>query len=129
MRGKEEGLSHLVSALSLYEAWQHLPDPRRKQGKRYALARLLCLLLLAKLAGQTSLSAATEWIRHRGKEIAACFGLRRLQMPCQMTSCRMLARIDAHLLDEILAAFFLRLRSEASVWQRTQSEASVHEPS
>lgn len=50
-------------------------------------------------------------------------------MPCQMTSCRILARIDARLLDEILAAFFIRLRSEASVWQRTQSEASVHEPS
>ncbi len=125
LTSSEEGLSHLVSALSLYEALPHLPDPRRKQGKRYALARLLCLFLLAKLAGQTSLSAATEWIRHRGKEIAACFGLRRLQM----TSCRILARIDAHLLDEILAAFFIRLRSEASVWQRTQSEASVHEPS
>ena len=108
LASSEEELSHLVPALSLYEALQHLPDPRRKQGKRYELARLLCLLLLAKLAGQTSLSAATEWIRHRGKEIAECFGLRRRQMPCQMTYCRMLARIDAHLLDEILAAFFIR---------------------
>ena len=39
---------------SLYEALQGLADPRRGQGKRYALALVLCLLILAKLAGQTS---------------------------------------------------------------------------
>lgn len=41
-----------------------LPDPRRGQGKRYEFALLVCLLLLAKLAGQSTLSGATEWIRH-----------------------------------------------------------------
>lgn len=49
---------------SLYEALQHLSEPRRGQGKRYELALILCLLVLAKLAGQTSLSGATEWMRH-----------------------------------------------------------------
>jgi DDE_Tnp_1-associated len=104
----EATLRDLVPGLWLYEALQRLPDPRRWQGKRYELARLFCLLLLAKLAGQPTLSAATEWIRHRGEKIAAHFGLKRRQMPCQMTYCRMLARIDAHLLDELLAAFFIR---------------------
>ena len=33
---------------SLYEALQELPDPRRAQGKRYELALVLCLLVLAK---------------------------------------------------------------------------------
>ena len=75
------------------EALRGLPDPQRGQGKRYELALLLCLLLLAKMARQTSLKGATEWIRHRGKDIAAHFGLKRTQMPCQMTYCRMLARI------------------------------------
>lgn len=46
---------------SLYRALQALPDGRRGQGKRYDLALLICLLLLAKLAGQTSLSGATDW--------------------------------------------------------------------
>jgi len=91
-----------------YEALQVLPDPRRGQGKRYELAFLLCLLLLAKLAGQATLKGATEWIRHRGKDIAEHFGLTRTQMPCQMTYCRILARIDAKRLDDLLAAFFVR---------------------
>ena len=39
---------------SLYEALQDLADPRRGQGKRYSLALVLCLIILAKLAGQTS---------------------------------------------------------------------------
>lgn len=64
---------------SLYEALQGLPDPRRGQGKRYDIALLLCLLLLAKLAGQTTLCGATEWIRHRAESIAAHFGLKRAE--------------------------------------------------
>lgn len=35
------------------------------------------------------------------------FGLKRTQMPCQMMDCRMLARIDAKELDDLLAAFFI----------------------
>ena len=39
---------------SLYEALQGLADTRRGQGKRYSLALVLCLIILATLAGQTS---------------------------------------------------------------------------
>jgi hypothetical protein len=74
--------SELAAGPWLYEALRSLPDPRRGQGKRYEWAFLLCLLFLAKLAGQTSLKGATEWIGHRGTEIAAHFGLKRTQMPC-----------------------------------------------
>jgi len=44
------------AARSLYEAFQGLADPRRGQGKRYQLALILSLLVLAKLAGQQTLS-------------------------------------------------------------------------
>ena len=106
--GSQGSQSELAAGNSLYETLRSLPDPRRGQGKRYELALLLCLHLLAKLAGQTTLRGATEWIRHRGKGIAAHFGLKRTQMPCQMTYCRMLARIDPQVLDDLLAAFFIR---------------------
>jgi len=59
---------------SLYKALHKLSDPRRGQGKRYELALILCLLVLAKLAGQTSLSGATDWIRHRAASLADHFG-------------------------------------------------------
>lgn len=93
--------------VSLYEALQQIPDLRRAQGKRYELALLVCLIVLAKLAGQKTLSGATEWIRHRGSALAQRFGVRREKMPCQMTYCNVLSKIEAKQLDAILAAFFL----------------------
>lgn len=101
------------SVFSLYEVLQELPDPRRAQGKRYSLAVIVCLLVLAKLAGQTTLSAATEWIRHRAGYLAQRFELRRERMPCQMTYCNVLAQVDGKHLDEILAAFFVRWEAQS----------------
>ncbi|GHO75972.1 ISAs1 family transposase [Ktedonobacter sp. SOSP1-85] len=102
-----------LPVLSLYQTLQALPDRRRKQGKRYELALVLSLLVLAKLAGQTSLSAATEWVRHRCEPFALRFGLRRQQMPCQMTYCNVLARVDSKQLDELLTAFFIRWEAQS----------------
>ncbi len=76
---------NLEMVFSLYDALQELPDARHVQGKRYELAFILCLLLLAKLAGQKSLSGATNWLRHHRVAQAHRFGLQRTSMPCQMT--------------------------------------------
>ncbi|GHO92860.1 ISAs1 family transposase [Reticulibacter mediterranei] len=100
------------AVLSLYEALQGLTDPRRAQGKRYSLAVILCLLVLAKLAGQKTLSAATEWIRHRAGYLAQHFELRREKMPCQTTYWNVLAKVDGKHLDEILSAFFVRWEAQ-----------------
>ena len=118
-----------VVVASLYEALQQLSDARRRQGKRYELALILCLLVLAKLAGETSLSGATDWIRHRAAALADEFGLRRKSMPCQMTYCNVLARVDAKHLDDILATFFVRLRSRAVLWSGTEPFAHAARPS
>lgn len=107
-----------VPVSSLYQALQKLSDPRRAQGKRYELALILCLLVLAKLAGQKTLSGATEWIRHRSSALAQRFGLRREKMPCQMTYCNVLAMVDAKQLDEILAAFFVRWEAASAGVER-----------
>jgi hypothetical protein len=44
--------SETIPVMSLYQQLQRLPDPRRAQGKRYELALVLSLVVLAKLAGQ-----------------------------------------------------------------------------
>ena len=105
---------------SLYKAFQQLTDVRRGQGKRYELALILSLLVLAKLAGETTLSGATEWIRHRAALLAEQFKLRRTRMPCQMTYCNVLARVDGKQLDALLQAFFVRWEAE----QRCGAEPS-----
>ena len=98
---------------SLYQTLQALSDPRRRQGRRYELALVLSLLVLAKLAGQKSLSAATEWVRHHRGSLSQRFGLRYQKMPCQMTYCNVLARVDGKQLDELLSAFFTRWEAQA----------------
>jgi predicted transposase YbfD/YdcC len=105
---------------SLYEALQAIPDPRRGAGKRYPLPVLICLLCLAKMAGQTTLKGATEWVRLRAEPLAASFGLKRVAMPCQMTYKRILEVIDAQVLNALLAAFFTRWEAQ----QRCGSEPS-----
>lgn len=98
---------------SLYHALQALPDPRRKQGRRYSLAVILCLVILAKLAGEQTMSGVTEWVRHRGPLLAQRLGLRRASMPCQTTYSNVLARVDGHQLDALLRAFFVRWEAQS----------------
>ena len=98
IQGSKEDVE--TTRTSGYEALQGFTDPRRGAGKRYPLAVLLCLLLLAKMSGQTSLKGATEWVRLRAEVLAVSFGLKRSAMPCQMTYTRLLERVDARDLTE-----------------------------
>lgn len=58
----EEGKERQLIQSSLYQALQALPDHRRGADKRYPLPVLICLLVLAKMAGQTTLKGATQWV-------------------------------------------------------------------
>ena len=98
---------------SLYYALQALPDPRRKQGRRYSMAVILWLVILAKLAGEQTMSGVTEWVRHRGPLLAQPLGLRRTGMPCQTTYSTVLAKVDGQHLDAIVRAFFVRWEAES----------------
>ena len=62
---------------ALYEALKQVKDGRKKRGCRYALALLLTLLLLARLAGETDLGAAAQWIRLRKGWLIQPLHLRR----------------------------------------------------
>jgi hypothetical protein len=52
-------------ALSMYHELSKLGARRGRKGKRYKLALLLTCVLLAKMAGETTLQAIAEWIRLR----------------------------------------------------------------
>lgn len=109
---------------SLYSTFQRLADPRKSKGKRYELAVLLTLLVLAKLAGETSLSAATHWIRLRGSWLAERLGLKRASMPCQNTYRSLLALLDAQEVSQLVAAFFTELRRVSVGVQRNRAACS-----
>src|SRR5947199_2758696 len=56
-------------AASLYAAFEQVEDGRGKKGKRYPLALILTLLMLGKLAGETTIEGIIDWIAERKKEI------------------------------------------------------------
>lgn len=98
---------------SLYHALEALPDPRRKQGRRYSMAVLLSLVIVAKLAGEQTMSGVTEWVRHRGPALAQRLELRRASMPCQTTYSNLLAKVDGQQFDAVLRAFFVRWEAQS----------------
>jgi predicted transposase YbfD/YdcC len=70
---------------SLYDRFEQLADQRHARGKRYPLALLLTLLLLAKLAGEDQPHGIAEWVRTRASELLELLPLTRLSLPCANT--------------------------------------------
>ncbi len=83
IREAKEGVEQPIT--SLYEVCQQLVDGRTTRGKRYELASLLMLLVLAKLAGMKSLLGASEWIRDQEKWLREHLHLSWKRMPCANT--------------------------------------------
>src|SRR5256885_10291179 len=50
---------------SLYCAFEQVKDGRKAKGKRYPLALILTLLMLGKLAGETTINGIVDWIKER----------------------------------------------------------------
>jgi DDE_Tnp_1-associated len=109
-----------VPVTALYEALQQVKDGRKKRGCRYPLALILTLLLLARLAGETNVRAAAQWIRLRKGWIIEQLHLTRASLPCQGTYLYALERIDAQELLEVVANCLTRWEAA----ERCENEAS-----
>jgi predicted transposase YbfD/YdcC len=104
---EEQRLSR-VPLTSLYEALKQVKDGRKKRGCRYSLALILTLLLLARLAGETELRAAAQWIRLRQGWLIQQLHLTRASLPCAGTYAYALERIDAQELLTVVAGCLTR---------------------
>ncbi|MDQ5852729.1 MAG: transposase family protein, partial [Chloroflexota bacterium] len=49
-------VSPIVDPASLFALLSQLPDRRKRRGRRYSLAAVLAVIILAKLAGETTVS-------------------------------------------------------------------------
>ncbi len=102
-------------ALSVYQALEKLADKRRAQGKRYSLALVLTCVLLAKMAGETTLQAITEWIRLRSCWLQHVLPEARVQFPCAATYCKVLRGIDPEQVNQLLMELLTRVRAARRV--------------
>src|SRR2546423_3907143 len=99
---------------SLYEALLKLGDKRKARGKRYELASVLTLSVLAKLGGEDEPEGMADWVRHRGPTLRASLGMQRETMPHAVTYRRILGQaIDVGEFEQVLGSFFKRCQAKA----------------
>jgi hypothetical protein len=65
----------------LVEVLAEVPDFRQNQGKRHALAAILCLACAAILCGYRSYGAMAEWGKHYGADLALALGFKDGKTP------------------------------------------------
>ena len=106
------GWSAESEAFSVYQAMQRVTDTRSDQGKRYSLALLLTCVLLAKMAGETTLQAIAEWIRLRSAWLQHILPETRATFPCAATYSNVLRTIDPEQVNQVLMDVLTRVRAE-----------------
>ena len=103
-----EGLS--IDPASLYGAFEQVTDGRKKKGKRYPLPLLLTLLMLGKLAGETTVNGIVEWIKERQGELRRQLHWPK-RFPTNSTYSEALARCDAQEIVTVIAHVLLKARA------------------
>jgi len=79
--------------LSLVEMFDRVLDPRKAKGCIHDLTPLLCLAVVAILAGRTTLQGIAQFGRDHGTALAHALGFRRGKTPCAATYCRVFGRL------------------------------------
>jgi hypothetical protein len=89
---------HLLDLLA------QVPDPRKKRGRRHALAGLLAVGVAAVIAGSRSLAAVGQWAADAGPDVLAALGADRGPAE-ESTYRRAFALVSADVLDRVLGAW------------------------
>ena len=111
----ENGL--IFTTHSLYEYLRKITDTRQSKGKRYGLATLLLLMVLAKMCGEDKPSGMCDWVGRRVRMLKEMNIIKRPQAPCHMTYRRVLHKIvPAEELDQLLHDYHQqRLKTEKEI--------------
>jgi predicted transposase YbfD/YdcC len=88
----------------LLDLLAQVPDPRRKRGRRHALAGLLAVGIAAVIAGARSFAAIGEWAADAGTEVLAGLGAARGPAE-ESTFRRVFALVSPDVLDRVLGAW------------------------
>lgn len=96
-----------VDAGALYARLGQLTDRRARRGQRYTVALVVTIVLLAKLAGEKSVSGIAHWARLRQRWLRQALRLQRDSLPCANTSTNVCNQVDVAELNALLAAYFV----------------------
>jgi predicted transposase YbfD/YdcC len=94
----------------LLERLEGLSDRRGERGRRYELAPLLLLVVLAKLAGEDTPSGIADWVAARTAVLTSALRLEWARMPHHNTFRRLLAFVlEPEELDRVVSRHLIRL--------------------
>jgi predicted transposase YbfD/YdcC len=96
---------------SLYVAFEQVKDGRKAKGKRYPLPLLLTLLLLGKLAGETTVNGVVDWVKERKWQLKRALNWPK-DFPWNGTYSEALAVCSGQEIAEAIAQVILRARAE-----------------
>jgi hypothetical protein len=100
----EAGL--IIDVGSLYARFQALSDKRKRRGRRYSLAMVLVVIMLAKLCGEYHPIGIAEWAKHRAEWLVEWLKLKRKIMPHDSTYRRILGKVvDVEELERVSSEF------------------------
>jgi predicted transposase YbfD/YdcC len=108
----DEGVAEAltIDPASLYCAFEQVTDGRKQKGKRYPLPLLLTLLMLGKLAGETSVNGIVDWVKERHGWLRAQLNWPK-RFPTNSTYSEALARCDAQQIVTAVASVLLKARA------------------
>ncbi len=95
-----------VSPSALLAAFATVPDPRRRQGTRFALASILALAAAAILSNHLSVLAIAEWGANQSHDLLRTLGFPNGVTPHQSTLQRLFAKLNPDHLSEALTGYF-----------------------
>jgi len=93
----------------LYAELEKLSDKRKPRGKRYSLALVIVLAVLAKLCGEDRPYGMAQWVSAREQGLTIALGVARRRLPCLNTFRRVLqAAVNLKQLQKTLNRFVSR---------------------
>ncbi len=99
-----------IDVASLYQAFEQVKDGRGKKGKRYPLALILMLIMLGKMAGETTIEGIIDWINGRKKELKRLLNWPK-GFPTNKTYTDTLAQCDYHEIAKAIAQVIVKART------------------
>jgi len=95
---------------SLYTAFEQVKDGRKDRGNRYPLPLILTLVLLGKMAGETTISGIVDWVKERKWWLKQVLHWPK-DFPVNATDSFALAHCDAQEVAQAIAQVILKARA------------------
>ena len=99
-----------IAPASLYRTFDQVKDGRKQRGKRYPLALVLTLIVLAELAGETTISGIVDWVNLRGNWLRGQLTWPK-RFPTNATYTRILAGCDGNEIATVIAQVIIKARA------------------